>query len=315
MQRRRPPTMRRKREVLALAEQVGAAEAAKQHNLNAATVRSWMLRARRAESAEQDTPTPPETPAEDRAAPTTRPAAGDGGERPHLADPVAAAEARARAAWAAAEEALTAMRRAIGRRSGTDSRSFGTSYGIAIDKAAVIERLVVDLAEKRAVIDAARGEAVASVLAMTLEAVGLDGCPAVRALLADLLRQVGGDAMVADPAKAAEARRQVEAVVGGRLRDRLVGEVEARIAPSWSEPERLALPAAGESESMEVERMANPIKRLTVLRERRRERQGPPEPVKSEQHQSGQPKSEAELAAEREAALHWDDRVWHRGFY
>jgi hypothetical protein len=190
VKRRRATDAMVKAEALRLAEEHGAAEAAKLTGVPA-TIRSWRHRG------------------------------GEAGP-PKGADPVDWAsrkQAGAEEAWAAAQEALGQVRSLLVAGKTADAQRAALTMAILTDKSGVLEEAARRDEERQARLTAAQGELLAEVICMYFEAVGLTLGPAARQTLAHLLRQAKDGAPLSPPAAAEEAKREIRERMGTRLGD------------------------------------------------------------------------------------------------
>jgi hypothetical protein len=170
-----------KAQALRLAEEHGAAEAAKRTGVPAATIRSWRHRSG---------------------------AAGP----PAVVDPQTWQEQKAqgaREAWATAQEALAQVRSLLAAGKTADAQRTALTMAILTDKSGVLEEAARREEERQARLTAAQGQLLAEVIRMYFEAVGLTLGPAARQPLAHLLRQAKDGAPLSPPAEAAEANREI----------------------------------------------------------------------------------------------------------
>lgn len=131
-----------RQDALRRAGEVGTVAAAAEVGVSPSTLRSWRKRLAG------------ELLLEPTAAPVTglvQSPPADGPADP--ADPISAAEARAREGWGAAAEAVGEMRAAVRRGDANAARALSVSFGVCSDKAEKAERLLLDMAERRPRID------------------------------------------------------------------------------------------------------------------------------------------------------------------
>jgi hypothetical protein len=288
---KRPATDSATRErALRLAKELGAAEAARQSGVPAATIRSWLHRA------------------------------GESGP-PAGADPenwASSKEAGARQAWQTAHQALGRVRELLDAGKTADAQRAALTFAILIDKSGVLETAAQAAQQRQAKLTEAQAHEMHELLVCLHSTIGTD-CPEARKLLASLLRQAGakraGEPFKPDPELAAAARAAV------RTRFGIAEVVEA--AP----PERLALPAprphpdgeaAERSERASGDGMAAPKRIVRAARERRQKRGEAVtgevvdwRPANSGQGAVEEAREQADPEA-REAAIHWsnDPDVW-----
>jgi transposase-like protein len=173
---RRPVKAKRRAEAIALAREVGAAEAARRLGLSASTVRSWLRRAGvSAGSTARPSPEP-------MAVPATVMQAAVAESVP--TDPVQAAVYRAAQAWKASTDALERMNAANLAGDTTAGRNLATSYGIATERAEKLERLATELRTSRPqATEALLDEMLVRVRGLLLEAGLSEREPRIAALL------------------------------------------------------------------------------------------------------------------------------------
>jgi hypothetical protein len=175
-----------KAEALRIAEEHGAAEAAKRTGVPAATIRSWRHRS-------------------------------GGAGPPKSMDPRTWAErkrAGAEAAWAAAQEALAQVRSLLAAGKTADAQRAALTMAILTDKTGVLEEAARREQERQLRIAEGQAQLLVAVIRMYFEAVGLTLRPAARQTLAHLLRQAKDGAPLSPPAEAAEARAEIRRQVG-----------------------------------------------------------------------------------------------------
>jgi hypothetical protein len=178
-----------KAEALRLAEERGAAEAARRTGVPAATIRSWRHRS-------------------------------GGAGPPNSVDPQTWAErtrAGAEDAWAAAQEALGQVRSLLADGKTADAQRAALTMAILTDKSGVLEEAAHREEERQARLTATQGRLLAELIRVYFEAVGLPLGPAARLTLAHLLRQAEAGAPLSPPAEAAEARADIRRQVGSEL--------------------------------------------------------------------------------------------------
>lgn len=243
MSRRQPTDPALKAQALKLADEVGAAEAARRLGLKEATVCQWRRR-------------------EKQAAPP--PQAGELGEVERLEQLVLAEEGIAVRALAAANAAIAAGK-------ANDAKLYMTAHGIARDKARDLRAQLHAAREHRVHLAEAQAKQLAAVIRGVLTDLGHDlGDEHVRKVVRHRLVEGG-----APPAEVVESARRA-------LVERLAGEIKERLphfGPDLS-PGRPALPAAGETGDVDDaaqeraggEQMVGPVVRVRALRERRRKR-------------------------------------------
>jgi hypothetical protein len=178
-----------KAEALRLAEEHGAAAAAKRTGVPAATIRSWRHRS------------------------------GQAGP-PKSVDPQTWAErkrAGAEEAWAAAQEALAQVRSLLAAGKTADAQRAALTMAILTDKSGVLEEAARREEERLVRIAEGQAQLLVAVIRAYFEAVGLTLGPAARQTLAHLLRQAKDGAPPSPSAEAAEARAEVRRQVGSGL--------------------------------------------------------------------------------------------------
>jgi hypothetical protein len=191
-------------------------------------------------------------------------------------------------------------------------------HGICVDKTAVLERQLAVAIANRAQLAQQTAEQVAAVLSQTIEALGINDLPA-RELVAGLLRQAGaGEPIVADHALAEQARCAQRERIADEIRETIEAELAAR--PDVPR-EQLALPApAGPHpdgrDTDERTPMAGPVRRVRASRERRRKRERVETVTgevvdESRWRPTGQASVEDAATRDPEAAIHWNDDLWH----
>jgi transposase-like protein len=180
-----------KAEALRLAEEHGAAVAAKRTGVPAATIRSWRHRSG---------------------------AAGP----PAGLDPQSWQEQKAQGAqeaWATAQEALAQVRLLLAAGKTADAQRAALTMAILTDKSGVLEEAARREEERQIRIAEGQGRLLAEVIRMYFEAVGLKLGPAARQTLAHLLRQAKDGAPLSPPAEADRARRELRERMGTQLAD------------------------------------------------------------------------------------------------
>jgi hypothetical protein len=198
-----------KAEALRVAEEHGAAAAAKRTGVPAATIRSWRHRS-------------------------------GGAGPPKGVDPQAWAErkrAGAEEAWAAAQEALAQVRSLLVAGKTADAQRAALTMAILTDKSGVLEEAARREEERQVRIAEGQGQLLVAVIRMYFGAVGLTLGPAARQTLAHLLRQATGGAPLSQPAEAAEARADIIRQVGSGL------DAEPPLLPSGTPAGRRVWPA------------------------------------------------------------------------
>jgi transposase-like protein len=189
VKRQRATDQTLKAEALRLAEEHGAAEAAKRTGVPAATIRSWRHRSG---------------------------AAGP----PAGVDPRTWQEQKAqgaREAWATAQEALAQVRSLLAAGKTADAQRAALTMAILTDKSGVLEEAARREEERQVRIAARQGKLIAELIRMYFEAVGLTLGPAARQTLAHLLRQATDGTPLSPPAEAADARADVRRQIGSEL--------------------------------------------------------------------------------------------------
>jgi hypothetical protein len=194
---------------LRLAEEHGAAAAAKRTGVPAATIRSWRHRSGAA-----------------------RPPAG--------VDMQTWQEQKAQGAWeawATAQEALAQVRSLLAAGKTADAQRAALTMAILTDKSGVLEEAARREEERQVRIAEGQGQLLVAVIRMYFGAVGLTLGPAARQTLAHLLRQATGGAPLSQPAEAAEARADIIRQVGSGL------DGEPPLLPSGTPAGRRVWPA------------------------------------------------------------------------
>jgi hypothetical protein len=178
-----------KAEALRLANEHGAAEAAKRTGVPAATIISWRHRS------------------------------GEAGP-PKSLDPQTWAErklAGAEEAWAAAQQALAEVRSLLVAGKTADAQRAALTMAILTDKSGVLEEAARREEERQVRIAEGQGKLIAELIRMYFEAVGLTLGPAARQTLAHLLRQARDGAPLSPPAETAAARAVITRRVVSQL--------------------------------------------------------------------------------------------------
>jgi hypothetical protein len=178
-----------KAEALRLAEEHGAAEAAKRTGVPAATIRSWRHRSGAAG--------PPA--GVDRQTWQEQKARG------------------AREAWATAQEALAQVRLLLAAGKTADAQRAALTMAILTDKSGVLEEAARREEERQLRLAGAQGRLLVAVIDAYLEAIGVSAGPAARKTLAHLLRQPGAGEPLSPPAEADDARADIRRQVGSEL--------------------------------------------------------------------------------------------------
>lgn len=179
-----PATLAR---ALQRAAEVGAAQAGRELEIPAATIRGWR---RRSGQAGPPTGVDPET----------------WGQLKQVG---------ARDAWKAAQQALGEVRRHLKAGKARDAQAAALSFAILVDKSGVLEAAaaaaVVVESDRRAQIQTDQAQLLAKVVYVFLEALGVPVDPA-RPILGALLRQTSaGETLVAPPAAVAALRAAIRA--------------------------------------------------------------------------------------------------------
>lgn len=173
-------------EALRLAAEHGAAEASRRCGVPAATIRSWRQRA--GESGP--------------------PAGVDRAEWGEMK------EAAARGTWEAAQDALAKVRELLADGKTSEAKNAALTMAIALDKSLVLEAAAVAASQREVTLTAAQARQIVAVLTAFLRAVGVVAGPAVRALLAELLRQAGqGDEFRVGETESFAARAEIRAAI------------------------------------------------------------------------------------------------------
>jgi hypothetical protein len=189
VQRQRATEATVKAEALRLAEEHGAAEAAKRTGVPAATIRSWRYRSGAAgPPAGVDSRTWQEQKAQG-----------------------------AREAWATAQEALAQVRSLLVAGKTADAQRAALTMAILTDKSAVLEEAARREEERQLRIDEGQAQLLVAVIRMYFEAVGMTLGPAARQTLAHLLRQAKDGGPLSPPAEAEEAKREIRERIGTQL--------------------------------------------------------------------------------------------------
>lgn len=235
-------------EALQLAEQHGAAEASRRTGIAAGTIRAWQTRQRQQTG----------TPADAKAAPTE----------------VERLERELQDARASAEQMLRASREAEKAHQAVNARSYMVSYGVALDKATLIEQRLNTARGIQAQITQAQAATIGALVDQVLTSLDVDS-PAAREVVRGLLGQAskGADAMVADAALAEQARAAIRDRLAGVLREQLAGELEGDRKPSRREQRQLPAPAAPHPDGRGADApdaMAGPRRVVRALRDRAR---------------------------------------------
>ena len=220
--RRQPIDPARRAEALTLAEQVGAAEAARRLGLKEATIRQWRRRQK-------------------VAAPQRHAGAQAGGLQAVELDEVQRLEQLVRAEEGIAVLALSAANDAIRAGKASDGRNhYMVSHGIAVQRAGDLRAQLHTAREHQVRLAEQHAQGIANVIRAYFTALGLE---AHGGLLRDLLCQVpAGEPLAASPANAEPAR------LG--LVEALADEIQARrpaLEPDWRHRPVPGLSAPGQS--------------------------------------------------------------------
>jgi transposase-like protein len=188
VKRQRATDATAKAEALRLAEEHGAAEAAKLTGVPASTIRSWRHRS------------------------------GESGP-PKSVDPRTWAErkrAGAEDAWAAAQEALAQVRSLLVAGRTADGQRAALTMAILTDKSGVLEEAACREEERQVRIAEGQAQFLVAVIRVYFGAVGLTLGPAARQTLAQLLRQATDGGALSPPAEAPAATSSIPARRSGR---------------------------------------------------------------------------------------------------
>lgn len=197
---RRPVKPKRRAETVALAREVGAAEAARRLGLPASTVRSWLHRAGGGSGARSVGAV---SSVGAVAGPESVEAVGDPEAR---GDALELAEQRAARSWSVASRALERAAEAVAVGDSKSARDLAVVVGILTDKAGRIEEGIGALREREVRISEASAQRLAEVLRLVFRGFGIDlsSMSGGRALVGAVLRQASDSQVLSVPLDEAE---------------------------------------------------------------------------------------------------------------